>query len=337
MGDVFGAVGGIISGNNTENAIQEATNWQTKAISQAENNVTQNMDPAQVNQVAQQQAASTARASLGLQQQLDPSLYGTRYTSEAGMAGAVGDINNPLSQEGQVQATATAGALNQPGGLSTGMQDMLDAAHKELQAGATLPADLQAELIQSGLQVGGQAMPGGGARGTGAGGTILSTVLGQAGQQLQFQRQQSASNLLQSASALNTARQNILSNLFPNLKNAQLSNLSANAGAFGVSNAAMPTSGISGSDAANIWLNRIGAQNDLSLQRAQVAATGKLGTAQAQNEQTANWMNLASTVSGQNLANGVLNYALGSNFGGVSGGGGKGAGGSGITSMLALL
>lgn len=342
MGDVFGTVGSIISSKNTEDAVQQATDWQSKAIQNSINNVNQNMDPSVVNQQAINAGQQSINASMAEQQAIDPTLAALRGTSEQDLANKnqqMQNLTDPGSQANQVATAATQGALNQPAGLQTGTNALIDAALQEVKQGATLPPDLQAEMMQSGLQTGAQSY--GHATGQGAGGTVLNQVLGSAGVALQQQRQQQASNLLSSASNLNAQRQSILSSLFPSLATTQLNQTGAGlqsaAGALGTSNSMMPNLGLSGSDAANIWLNRIGAQNQLGQEKAQVQATGKMGTTQAQNEMTAGYASLASTLSGQNLVNGVLNYALGSNFGGVGGSGGGGGKGGGLGGIMALL
>jgi hypothetical protein len=105
---------------------------------------------------------------------------------------------------------------------------------------------------------------------------MLRTILGQAGLNLQMQRQQKAESLLASASNLEAQRQQVLGTLFPNLSNLQSQNLARSAGVFQTSQSAMPAAGMSGTDVANIWLARVGAANQLTQQQGNVASAAAL-------------------------------------------------------------
>jgi hypothetical protein len=115
------------------------------------------------------------------------------------------------------------------------------------------------------------------------GGTMLRTILGQAGLQLQMQRQAQAEHLLASASNLEAQRQTVLQNLFPNLSALQTANMNRDTGAFNMSQAAMPNAGMSGTDVANIWLARVGASNALTAQAGNAQANSVLGQAVGNN------------------------------------------------------
>jgi hypothetical protein len=149
---------------------------------------------------------------------------------------------------------------------------------KELHAGATLPPDLQAEIVQTGLQKSGKVT--GGAGGSAVGRNLLTTLVGNAGLQLQKERQERAAGLLSTAQNLEQSRASILGSLFPNLGAQQTSKLGAAQSAFAQANQAVPEAGLGGSDVANIWLARVGATNQLAQSAADAAARG--GVAQAQ-------------------------------------------------------
>lgn len=212
-------------------------------------------------------------------------------------------------QSGQVANQATSEALAGTPGMTDAKNSMVDAALTQLKQGATLPPDVEAQLVQAGLEQSGMTTQS--ASGRGIGGQQLRTILGTAGIQLQQQRQQQASNLLTSAQNLDNSRQNILQQLFPRLSQTQLANLGGTQSVLGQSNNLLPSAGLSGSNIANIMLARVGATNQLAQSAAGVQAQGTMGAANA-------WGN----------ALGALGSGVGSSIptlsGWVGGGGGSG-------------
>jgi hypothetical protein len=162
----------------------------------------------------------------------------------------------------------------------------VDAALKELAAGATLPPDVQAQLMQAGLSKTGQVT--GTANASGVGGQVLQTILGTAGINLKFQREQQAANLAKSAQDLESSRQQILQGLFPNLQNTQLKSIAAQQGILQQSNSMAPNVGLGGTDITNLWLGRVGATNQLAQTAANAAAAGTAGQGQIWGNAVAN-------------------------------------------------
>jgi hypothetical protein len=221
-------------------------------------------------------AADQARAKnqLALQGEIDPNLLAGRNIATAQMVDELAQ-NGVIS--GQVAEQATKEVMEGAQAVQS-KTALIDAAMEHLRQGATLPPDVQAELVQAGLEKSGMAT--GRSTAQGIGGTMLRTILGQAGINLQFQRQQQAEQLLASASNLEAQRSNVLNNLFPNLSNLQSQNLSRAAGVFSTSEGAMPSAGMSGTDVANIWLARVGAANSLTQQQGNVSANAALAQGQ---------------------------------------------------------
>jgi hypothetical protein len=101
------------------------------------------------------------------------------------------------------------------------------------------------------------------------------------GLQLQQQRQQQAASLMTTASGLDAQRSQILQGLFPRLQQQQMGNIGATSNILQQSNSMLPQAGLSGADVANVWLQRVGAQNQLTQQLGSVVSKGQLAAGQA--------------------------------------------------------
>lgn len=275
MGDILGFVGQIGAAAISSEAAAAAQAAQLAALREQRQFVYNNLDPSVIGPKATEADVARAKNQLALQGQIDPELLKARYASEA-------RLNNELAtlgvKSGAVSDQTTKEALAGTPGMQDAKAKLVDAALEQLRQGATLPPDVQAELVQTGLESAGMATPG--AHGVGAaqglGGTVLRTILGQAGVNLQLKRQQQAAELLTSAGNLEAQRQNILQGLFPKLQQQQISNLGAAGTIFGTAQGAVPQAGIGGTDVANIWLARVGALNSLTQQQGNVNAQGAL-------------------------------------------------------------
>jgi hypothetical protein len=276
VGDVLGFVGTIVGSYMNAQAQKKVTRMQLDALEKARQFVFDNLDPANINQQAMMADLDNARNRLKAQAELDPELLASRYEAE-------GRIREQAAELGitskAVQDQAVAEALGGGGTAAQGKQALIDAALEQLQAGATLPSDVQAELVKAGLERSGMVT--GAATPKGVGGQITRQLLGTAGLQLQQQRQQQAAALLGQAQNLESARAGILGNLFPNLASTQLNLLGGQQSVLQQSNAIMPNAGLSGNDIANLWLARVGATTSLNRDSANVAARGAQGVAQA--------------------------------------------------------
>jgi hypothetical protein len=258
--------------------MRDATQMQIDALQKQRDFVYSQLEPGTVNAQAQQADIDRAKNQLALQGQIDPALLAQRYASEGAIAKTSAVLASGNTPADQVAATAAKEAVAGTPGEDDAKKALVDAALKELAAGATLPPDVQAQLVQTGLQKTGQVT--GAANASGVGGQVLSTILGTAGINLKMQREQQAANLTNAAQDLQTKRQNILQGLFPNLQNQQLKNISAQQGVLQQSNAMAPSVGLGGNDVTNLWLARVGATNQLAQASANAAAQG--GAAQGQ-------------------------------------------------------
>lgn len=278
MGEIFGAVGTIAGAAMQAAAIENATQMQIDALERQRDFVFEQLDPSRVNREALRADINRAQSQLALQGVTDPAALATRYAAEDQILRQVLGLGAGPADE--VAAVAAQEAIAGTPGMNEAKNALVDAALRELRLGATLPPDVQAELVQAGLERSGETV--GAATGSrGTSGQILRQVLGSAGIQLQQQRQQQASAMLDAASNLESRRQSILGTLFPNLSSLQLNTLQGAQSALAQSNAMVPEAGLSGSDVANLWLARVGATNQLAQQAANAGAAGALGQAQA--------------------------------------------------------
>jgi hypothetical protein len=280
MGEIFTAAGSIASASIAANAQEEATKMQIDALQKQRDFVYNQLDPSVVGGAAKAADVQRAKDRLALQATVDPELLNQRYASEKSITKQLQDLTSGTSNSQKVADRATAEALA-PDALAPGKKALIDAALQEIQAGATLPPDIQNELMQSGLEKSGSVT--GGPGGTGFGQQILRTVVGNAGLQLRQQRLEQAKGLLGQAQNLEASRAQILGTLFPNLNTVAQNNLKATSGVLDQSNKMVPEAGLGGSDIANIWLARVGATNQLAQSAADAAARGATASAQTWN------------------------------------------------------
>lgn len=269
IGALFGAAGQIAAASMQAAAVKEATKMQIAALERQRQYVYENLDPSVIGAQAAQGDINRAVNQRNLQGLIDPALLNQRYAAQD----AIGQSLASLGQEsGRVSRQATEEALRGTEGMTQLKDQLVEQALNELSMGATLPPDVQAELVKAGLERSGSTT--GSASGQGQGGQILRTILGTAGLQLKAQRQEQAAKLATSAQNLEASRQNILQSLFPRLSSVQLENLGGAQSVLNQSNAMMPEAGLSGHDVANIWLARVGATNQLAQNAANAAAAG---------------------------------------------------------------
>ena len=277
-GGVIGAAGSVAGAMITAEAQEDALDFQKKAL-RAQQARLDALDPnALANQATLQDIARRANALLA-QRQVDPALAAVRRIGaeqvirEAEAGPSSGDVlAEQLFQEVRTQDPKLA-ALK---------QRLLDEARAELDAGATLPPEFQAELVRTGLERAGQA--GLGTTGRGLGGVQLRKLIGSEGLALKRQRQDQATKLAGAAQDIENARVNILGSIFPRLKDLSTANLSRAQSIFSTGESTVPTVGLTGSDVVNIDLTKAGASNQLTSQAGDVAARGAIAQGQLINQ-----------------------------------------------------
>lgn len=305
---LFGAAGSIIGGMMTAGAIEDATEAQIEAMERQRDFVFNQLNPQRIGRKAREADVARAQERLRLQGIVDPMLLQQRYDAEKAISDRLSGLTGDPSD--QVAAVAAQEAVRGTPGLDEIKAKLIDSAMAELNAGATLPPDVQAELMQAGLERTGQMS--GSATAEGFGGNILRQLIGSAALQLKSDRQTRATQLAQAAQDMDVKRQAILGTLFPSLAATSLSKLGATQSILSQSNQMVPEAGLGGSDIANLWLARVGATNQLAQSAADIAARGGMGAAQA-------WGNViggAGSAAG-NLLNLIMNKPK-ANYGSMS-------------------
>jgi hypothetical protein len=252
---IFGAVGNIVGGALNARAQVKAAKIQAKALKAARDFLFKNLDPAVIAKAAADQDIAQAWQRRAFQEQFDPELAKQREASQAMLSEQLAGIGQGPAQD--VAALATAEAVSGSESMQEVKNRMIDAALTELNAGATLPPDVQAELVQAGLEKSG--MVSGAASPRGIGGNILRQEIGQGAIKLQADRQARAMALASSAQQLDSARSAMLQSLFPNLQAMQAKDIGMTSGILQQSNALMPEVGLAGRDIAELWKARVGA------------------------------------------------------------------------------
>lgn len=309
FGGLFGAVGQIAGAVVASDAAKSATRIQNQAMQDVQTRIQGGLDPATVQGIATAGDTQRAKQQQELFQQMFPDLASASAASQKSLQAQAGSYG-PGSQASQVGNVATADALANAGATQGGQNALIDAALAQLKQGATLPPDVEAQLVQAGLEQSGMVTQHASARGIG--GQQIRTLLGTAGIALQQQRQNQAAGLLSQAQNLEVQRQSVLQDLFPRLAQTQLAQTQGAQSIFNTAQQATPQAGLSGTQLANVWLQRIGALNQSQEQAAGVQASGKLA-------QGAIWGN-----------------AIGSAVGGIGGSMGGGSGGK-VNNTSALL
>jgi len=274
------AVGAVVAGaaaysaTAQKSAADKAASAQKKAVNQQSNLLKNKLNPDRLNEIAQRFDKERAQSRLALQKELDPELAALR---EKGKTELLAEANVPReSRQSQQLATQLfKETKEQDPRIEALKQQLISGAERELAAGATLPPEFQGELVRAGLTK---------ASGSGVGtdrnqvGPGIARVLGLAGIQLQEARQDQAVELTNAAQNITNSRVNILSAVFPKLRELEAVNRNEAAQNFALANALLPESGLSGQDAANIELAAAKAKAQLVQQQANI----KAGEAQAQ-------------------------------------------------------
>jgi hypothetical protein len=277
MGEIFGAAGSIVSAKMQADAIEDATRMQVEALERQRQFVFQNLKPSRVSEAARAADIERAEQRLALQQRIDPALLATRFVSQQKLL--------ELAQEGaesagdQVAAQLFEEAQKEEPRLEQLRTQLLDQALDEIEAGATLPPDVQAELVQAGLE--GAGTVGAGSDVRGLAGKLTRKLIGSEALNLKKARQDQAIRLGQASEDITARRLGILGSVFPALKNLQTQNIQQQQAAFQLANQAVPEAGLGGSDVANIFLARVGATNQLAQSAADAAARGAIQQAGA--------------------------------------------------------
>src|SRR5689334_16687573 len=220
---------------------------QKKAIEQQSNLLKNKLNPDRLNDIAQRFDKERAQSRLALQKEIDPELAALR---EKGKQQLLEEANTPREtrQSQQIANELFKESKEQDPRIEAIKQQLISNAEQELAAGATLPPEFQGELVRAGLTKASGAGIGTDKNQVGPG---VARVLGLAGIQLKEARQDQAVELTNEAQNITGARLNVLSAVFPKLRELEAVNRNDAATNFGLANALVPESGLSGQDAVN--------------------------------------------------------------------------------------
>lgn len=269
-----------------------------------------------INQAATDADRLRANNRLQLQQEIDPELAKLRQLGKEKLLAESQRPNESL-QSTQVANTLFNENGKQDPRLEALKSSIINRAQEEIAAGATLPPQFQADLVRAGVQQGSQA--GFATDAKTVGGTI-ARALGIGGEQLKVARENQATHLAGAATNLEESRARILGSIFPTIAASEQARRQDAASAFGIGEATLPESGLTGREAANIQQNRGNTLLRIRGQRGQISAQ----QAQAQGEATAAYIG-----AGTSFATSALGAFGGGGAGGILGSvqGGNGGGG----------
>jgi len=261
IGSIVGGIFQMGSASIQAKAMKKATQMQIDAINQQRELIRSELAPEKVAPMVAAADKQRAMSMLALQGKIDPALLASRYQASSNI---LGTLQQPGGQAEDL-ASQLISEIQQPSaGLEAVKAAMIDRALDSLDAGATLPSDVQAEIIKAGLER--STASGVGAARSGLAGQTAKKILGQAGVTLQQQRENQAMNLTKTADELSTRRAQLLASVFPQLKNLQTLNLQNALSSLTTSNAMVPESGMSGGDMLNLLKARVGAEQSLTSQ-----------------------------------------------------------------------
>lgn len=334
VGGILGSGGQMISGIINDRSRSKAYKKQREGITKQKAFLKENFDPKKLSELSLKYDKGYLERRLDLQRELDPEMAEIR---ELGKEQLLQQIQRDPSSLGttQVANQLVRENLNEDPASAAIRSRFLEQANRELDMGATLPPEYQAELVRAGLTGGSQA--GIGADRRAIGGTV-SRLLGGAGIQLQKQRQDQAMNLASQADTLAQSRQKILSNIFPSVAANEADTARRAATAFALGQQTLPEAGLTGREVLGLDISQ--KQGELGLIQGyhDLSAQNKLARGRAMG-------NIVGAAAGGAIGNALspgsfqmTDPTTGQPMGGASaGGGGGGGGGMDIGSILGLV
>lgn len=244
-----GAVGGAVAKGD---AARKAANSRLDAVRAMED-----IDPSGSNDMARTADTERFIGQLALQGTVDPTVAAVR---EAGAQGVLKSLDTPQDANARALADKLASENLEPDAKLEALKEKLLAdAQADLDRGATLSPDFQAELVRTGLEGAGAA----GFKAAPSGGAARSarTLLGAAGIALKEQRRQSAVSSATAVTGMQETRAGILARIIPTITQLGDSTAARAGKAFGMANEAVPEYGLTGAEMVNIDLARINQQN----------------------------------------------------------------------------
>jgi len=292
-GAIVVAAGAAGSAYAKKKAGDQAAGAQQKALKGQKKILSEELSFDRLNQAATDADRLRAQNRIALQEEIDPELAKVRQLGKERLLSETARPNESLGSTQIANKLVEENLATDPR-IEALKDSIIGRAQSELDSGATLPPEFQADLIRAGVTEGGQA--GFSPEAKTIGGSI-TRALGIAGEQLKQGRQQQAISLAGAASDLTVSRANILGSIFPTVKAAEDARKADAAVSFGIGDSTLPESGLTGREAAAIQQNR---GNTL------LKIKGKQGDIRAQKALNAGEANAAYIQAGASFASSAL-------------------------------
>ncbi len=285
-------------------AADKAAEAQKNALKGQKKILEEELSYGKVNQQAVQAERQRAKDRIALQEEIDPELAQLR---QLGKEQLLAQAKQPGASQQSVQvANQLFAEFQKPDqGIEHLKDQIISKAQEDLNRGATLPPEYQAELVRAGITAGSQA---GLKTAQSTIGGKVTQALGAAGVNLEQQRTQEAAGLAGVANNLEQSRAKLLESIFPTISQSEATQRAVAASTFGIGEQTLPQAGLTGQEAANLQINK---GNTLMKIR------GKRGAISAQQALAHGEANAAYINAGSQFASSAL---------GAYGGGGGGIG-----------
>lgn len=242
-----------------KNAADKSASAQKKGVEQQNQLLKGNMNPDKLNALATRFDKDRAKNRIEFQKEIDPELAALRQKGKEELL-AQAELDRTTTDSAKVAKELFNEVKEADPRMEALKDSLIQRAQSELDAGATLPPEYQAELVRAGLT---QASQGGIGFDKSTIGGGVARALGSAGIALQQQRQQSAQELAASAQNITNSRVNILATVFPKLRDLESVNRQDALVNFQVGDSALPQVGLTGQDAVNIQIAKTKAKGAL--------------------------------------------------------------------------
>ena len=243
---------GVASAQAKKNAANKAAKARQRALDSV-----QVTGPESVNKLAQNADEERYTGQLALQKRVEPNAAAARESGLKELAGSVRTGQD--DKAAQAADTAYAELAQDNPDTAALRQQLLADAKAELDRGAELPPEFQAELVKAGLET--SSRSGVGVSRMGAAGQTQRKLIGSAGLALKQQRTQNATAAVGAETQFQSARQQVLAGLSSQLMQIGNNRQQRAANAVGVAQQLTPEYGLSGREMASLELKRQDEEN----------------------------------------------------------------------------
>jgi len=253
----------VYSANQKGKALKKGMNAQQAAYASLEP-----LDFDELNKVATEADILKFKTQLEEYSKLDPTFSKLRQAGGASLLSELQAGRDSASTRSikEIEALTTGSKKSQEDAITA----LMDRAKADLEAGATLPPEFQAELVKAGLE--GAGNQGLSIEGRGAAGSEIRRLVGSEGLALKQAREASARENLSAAEMIRQRRLDALSGLTSLDTNVRDANVNRAGKAIAVGAGMMPSIGLTGADAAGVKAANTEFENNRILAQAGVKA-----------------------------------------------------------------